>query len=178
VSSFNASARLAVVRCRRCIRSCPSFSDHLLVERFKSSSLYQCPPRLLILRARPCLQSPSCHSSTHTIHSFSMARRKNKIVIPNARTTTALKSLDERPSQAGILEKRRKYSHSPTSVGSGSSIERLRFRKRLDNDERSSVSAPSSDSEDREIYSEYRPTPETECSSDEYNSKQNFINCK
>ena len=97
---------------------------------------------------------------------------------PNARTTTALKNLDERPSQAGMPEKRRKYSHSPTSVGNGNGIKRLRLRKQLDNDEGSSALEPSSDSEDSEILSEYRPVTDNECSSDEYYSKQNFINCK
>jgi hypothetical protein len=95
-----------------------------------------------------------------------MSQPKTKIVIAMARTTTARRDLDVRPSQADMPEER---SHSPTWVGSGDGIKRLRLRKSLDSDEEdSSDLEPWSGSEDSEEFSEYRPTTDSKYSSDEY----------
>jgi hypothetical protein len=77
-----------------------------------------------------------------------------------------------------MQEKRRKRSHSPTSVGSGNCIKRLQLRKSSDNDEDSSELEPSSGGEDSEVFSEYRPTTDSEYSSDEYDKTRNVLNCK
>jgi hypothetical protein len=73
--------------------------------------------------------------------------------------------------------KRRKCSHSPMSIGSGNGIKRLRLRKSSDDDEDSSESEPSSGGEDSEVFSEYRPTTDSDYSSDEYDKTPDVLKC-
>lgn len=107
-----------------------------------------------------------------------MLQPKTKIVILKVRTNSSRRDLDLPPSKVSRLERRKKRSHLSTCVGSGNNIKRLQLRKSPDNDEDSSELVPSSGIEDSEEFSEYRPTTDSEYSSDDHHNAPNVINCK
>ncbi|KIW24856.1 uncharacterized protein PV07_10544 [Cladophialophora immunda] len=101
--------------------------------------------------------------------SLYLQQPNTKIMILKARQSDTQKDMDLRPPQAGRLEKRRKRFQSPTGVGSNNGIKRLRSTQSSKNDgdssELESLQSLAS-GEDSDDFSEYRPSTDSEYSSD------------